>query len=242
VPTRGRVWWETAARLPVLFQEAYAADDELTLDYVWNTVGAVHARNMILDRFLDIDADVLLMCDDDVIPPEGALSLILEGLDEFGIVGAPCPIAVPRSMVLPNVFGWDEKAQRLSLALEAAQQKGLMEVDAIGFGFVAVRRDVCAKLRKFKVRQRGTSVTMGEDVDFCLRARSQGFRVAGQMDLACEHRFDVYGNVVSLAYGGLISELSNQLDVWKADVTDEENEDGFIEEVQASAGVDDRRP
>lgn len=218
VPTRGYVWFQTARRMPGLFAEAFAEGHELSLDYVRGNIGVVHVRNLIMERFLDSGADVLMMVDDDVVLPENALSPLLEWLDVYGIVGAPCPMMQPGTVVLPNVYAWDEKSKTAAIDLLASQEHGMVEVAAVGFGAVCVRRDVCAKLKGFKVRTQGRHVTMGEDIDFCLRARSQGFKVGVHNEVSCEHMLNVHGNETAVSYASLITALTTRV---------KEEEDGF---------------
>jgi GT2 family glycosyltransferase len=191
------LWWEAA-------EEGH----ELSLEYAQGNRGVVEVRNMIMGAFLASDADVLLMVDDDVVPGAGVLELCKTAAGgRFAVVGAPCPIMRPGTTVLPNVYVWNERERRAAVAVELATRPGVQECHMVGFGCVALSRAVCQKLKYFKPRLEGRRWAMGEDLEFCLRARSQGFRVAANMDVQCEHMLRVHGNAAAYAYAGLMENL-----------------------------------
>lgn len=211
MPTRGHVWWETAARMGEQAEVFWDAGHEFELRYAQGNRGVVEVRNLILEAFLAAEADVLLMVDDDVVPPPAnALLSLVEQIGGYAIMGAPCPIVRPGTVVLPNVYLWDEKTRQASIALELAQRRGVQEVAGVGFGCVVLKRAVCAKLKRFKLRTEANRATMGEDLDFCLRARSQGFLVGVNLDVPCEHMLTVHGNALAWAYSDLIERLGKE--------------------------------
>lgn len=218
IPTRGHVWWETAARCSTLWHEARERGHSLTLEYAQGNRGVVEVRNMIMEAFLESDADVLLMIDDDVVPGDRVLELCeVAAGGRFSVVGGPCPIMRPRTTVLPNVYVWNEKTKQAEIALGIASRGGIQECGMVGFGCVAISREACRRLRRFKPKLEKGAWVMGEDLEFCLRARSQGFKVAAHMDVMCEHMIHVHGNGVGLAYGMLLEDLRHSYEEEKGE-------------------------
>lgn len=206
VPTRGDVWYETAGRLLEAPSLAFDMDMLLQVFFCRNVVSVVDARNRIAHDFLSGDADVLVMLDDDVVPSPDWLELV-QGLGpEYDVLGAPCPVMRPGLPVLPNVYRHRDGQTSIDLA-RALGSDGCLEVDAVGFGLVAISRPVMEKLKVFKTKQVDGRIVVGEDIEFCLRARSQGFSVGVDMRYPCEHLLRLHGNEVAYTYSQLMENL-----------------------------------
>ena len=192
-PTRGRVWFETAMSLAEISQEHGVHE----LLYVHNTRSVLDASNEIIKAFLETDCQSLLMIDDDVVPPADLLRLVhvLKVEDEAGIVGAPCPIVRPDLPVVPNLYRLDEASNEyaidLSMSLTEIPEQ-VVEVDGIGFGAVAISRSLAMAQPTFENRYDSKGeIYMGEDLDYCLRAKAKGYRTLALMDMLCDHRVDM---------------------------------------------------
>lgn len=151
-------------------------------------------REVLVDRYLQTSADYLFFLDDDTLPPIDAIEKLLEvdqdiatgitwnkkQLDEHNkpMIGYQNPIngLVQWSMswVYPDIF----------------------EIDACGLSNCLVKRKVLEGLEKprfawnwkFKTPQGGeTDVYQGEDIFFCLKAKSAGFKVYCNSDVRCQH-------------------------------------------------------
>lgn len=213
IPTRGEVWYETANIISEAMVEA-SADSivEIRVIYARSKVGVVEARNWAARAFLDGDASHMMMLDDDVVPQRGSdlIDLYADAREyDWDVLAAPCPIVRPGSIVLPNVYRIDEQQNAIVDLETVNDNRGMVEVGAVGFGLVCISRRCMAKIKYFKPRYtKERDWQMGEDVDFCLRARSQGFKVGAQLDLACEHMLTVHGNALAWGYHSLMEQVS----------------------------------
>lgn len=204
-PTRGEVWYETAMAITEMVA------DERVVDflYVQNNRSVIEARNVIANEFIAYkEADVLVMIDDDVIPPSNVIDLS-DRLEEprVGIVGAPCPMFLPGLPPVPNIYMWDEEEEQaaIDLRVKIGPKAHLMEVDAIGFGCVAIRRQLMEEQSLFFNRwDMLGNTTMGEDIEFCLRAKEAGWRTKADLSLLCEHRCSVHAGGVARSFMDLV--------------------------------------
>lgn len=217
VPTRGHVWHGTAAQLAYI-----GIVNEIGLPiYVRGVTGTAEVRNEIVQHFLASEKEVLLMVDDDVVPPRHLTQIVDHVLSgDTDICAAAVPIIRPDTVFMPNIF--NRNGDGYDIALDAYQGEGLTYVDAVGTGAIAISRRVLdhhtlrhpfrAKISKHGVWERG------EDITFCERARSQGFRVAVDLNVWCEHLTEVHANGVAMSYMRMLMEVE------EASVGDESTE------------------
>jgi len=154
------------------------------------------ARNRICKRFLETDADVLLMIDDD---------MVLAGWDSLRVLITPdYDIAAPLQLmfdsginestgevepaVKPCAFMYDDDAEGYR-QLYPAPGVGHQECGAVGGGMIAIRRHVLENERMllaegfdppafFRTRfAPNYERVRGNDIDFCHRARECGYTV-----------------------------------------------------------------
>lgn len=205
VPTRGTVWYQTAAMLSDLAWQAAAAGERLPIAYTRSKTGVVEVRNLIMRLFMDGHAETLIMVDDDVVPHPDSLRLIdwVESGDA-DIVAAPCPLVRAGLPILPNVYSVGADGQ-LGYDIRLVQDNtGLVPCGAVGFGLVAISRRTIIKLGEFKNHIVNGEVTMGEDIEYCLRARKRGLKVMVDLDLPSEHVLTVHGNELAHSYSELM--------------------------------------
>ncbi len=147
------------------------------------------ARNAIVENFLRSGFEYLLMIDSDVVPPENILDLALLNLD---IVAAPCPVFKDGFVILLVLReAGDEPGFKVFEEIPVGR---LLEVDATGTGCMMIHRRVFEALDKpyFKfVMDDEGNLFMGEDFDFCVRARERGFKVYVHTGYLCEHWHNV---------------------------------------------------
>lgn len=209
VPTRGHVWHGTAAALSWV-----GIVNEVGLpEYVQGVTGPAEVRNEIVQKFLATDKDVLVMVDDDVIPPKHFLQIVIPITDgDFDVVAACVPIMRPGTVFMPNLFvrsgdGYDPH-------MEAYRSEGVTEMDAVGTGCIAIARKVLADNHmkapfRPKLHKDGTW-HVGEDVNFCERAKARGYRVAADLGVWCEHRSELHANAIAMAYMGMMTDAYNE--------------------------------
>lgn len=209
VPTRGHVWHGTASAL------AYVGIvNELGLPtYVQGVTGPAEVRNEIVKQFLETGKDVLVMCDDDVVPPAHVLQIAVPIIDDdFDIVAACVPIMRPGTAFMPNIF--KRNGEGYDPHLDAYKESGVVAADAVGTGCIAIARKVLVDNHlkvpfRPKLHKDGTW-HVGEDINFCERARARGYRVAADLGVWCEHLTELHANATAMAYMGLLKEAYDE--------------------------------
>ncbi len=197
VPTRGYVWHETAAALGGALPT-----------YIRCNTGVSDAREIIVQHFLAGKCEILVMCDDDVVPPEDWLRIV-EHVEEgrTDVCAAVCPIILPGTVTLPNVFERNPALERkYQLSARFIRENGLQEVDAVGTGLIAIHRRVLEDKRMQKPFSVDFGYGMGEDVRFCERAKKSRWKVAVDFDCWCDHMTLVHANGIGAAYMEIINE------------------------------------
>lgn len=153
------------------------------------------ARNMLVDQFLDSECTDLLFIDSDVLAkPEDILRLMAQSGDKDITAGSYPRRAKDKKFFMDLYF--DENND---LEFDGA----LMRIQRVGTGFMLVRRHVIERLAKkadtylgqdgvgqvasvfeFSVRD-GNFI--GEDYDFCDKARAEGFKVWLDVEISLPH-------------------------------------------------------
>lgn len=209
VPTRGYVWHETATLL-----EGYHPT------YMRNKLSVADCRNRIVREFLQSDAELLFMCDDDVLTPEGALELMSNVLLDapYDILGAAVPVGkFPAHEMFLNAFTLTPEGKYMTVKLP---ENGHMEVDAVGTGLIAIRRAVLEHPDlKAPFQQRLDEdgiIQVGQDLEFCHRAQQAGFTIGITTQVLCDHYISAHANAIQYAYKGdhltVVGEQSHDLE------------------------------
>ena len=190
VPTRGYVWHETAKAL-----------EPHNPQYVREKLSAANVRNKIVRDFLKTKADVLVMCDDDVIPSPGFIDNLLSC--PYDVVGAAVPIAkMPQHPVFINAFDVKEDGRIMTTTLP---ERGHKQIDAIGTGLILIHRKVLEDKRMTRPFDQQIDkdgcILIGQDLEFCRRVRQFGYTVGVTMDALTDHYISLHANAIALAYG-----------------------------------------
>lgn len=187
------------AQLTCAAERMNGADDcpaEFTVRYFVGYRPVAFMRNSIFGAFLASDADALLMYDQDVVPPAGALRMLgIEGDIVAGMIpGGKAPAEGPGFVVQILAFSGNP------LQPIEYPEPGTVNryVDAAGAGAMLIRRHVledprmrliddppenergrgwCPAIYDVPLTPWGELKTTG-DIDFCLRARGCGYRVS----------------------------------------------------------------
>lgn len=146
------------------------------------------ARNGIVDLFLERSpAKYLLMVDSDMAFMPEAVELLLAHADDDRVVGGLC-FSGTDSEIKPTLYEFyaDENDHFASRPIWNYPTDALVEVDATGAAFLLIPRVLLEKMRAefsdktaypyFAETERDLK-NVGEDITFCLRLRSLGFRV-----------------------------------------------------------------
>lgn len=146
-------------------------------------------RNMVVERFLKSDSEVLLFVDSDMEPTADQIHEIVAKVSaEQPIIGGLYVNLFPNHGVRPVALNWqaltdDQPIQMVPIPMPTGGE-GLLEVDCVGTGFMAIHRSLLDQMTEVfdapspwfaEVALGGSQ--MGEDVTFCQRARSLGHPV-----------------------------------------------------------------
>lgn len=152
-----------------------------------------HARNKMVEAFLESDAEVMWFVDSDIIPNDKALTLITDHFDKWDLAGCPYPVFMtPSGYDYPQVT-WcvyngrvDEKVGFGHVPLE-----GTGFVDGIATGCIFIRRHIFEKLSKpyfeFKYDKETRDITEGEDLGFIKKVNDLGYKFFIDYSLVCNH-------------------------------------------------------
>lgn len=150
-------------------------------------------RDLILERALELDVDVVVMCDDDMVLPSGALVGLCSALDTNENAALAGALYYSRDSFRPMVVDeWDEHDTRT--AVIPAFDREPVAVDGVGFGCVAIRiaalRDLMPPYfaaHVFVERAAGRVRICNEDYLFCARLRRADYRVLLEPSVRCGH-------------------------------------------------------
>ena len=197
VPTRGTVWFETANALAPYGPQ-----------YVREKLSVASGRNRIVREFLKTEAEILVMCDDDVIPPPDFVENLVGC--PYDVIGAPVPIAkMPAHEVFLNVFQVTETGAIRTIEVPPT---GHVPVDAVGSGLIAIHRRVLEHpdlTHPFEQQLDDDGVILvGQDLRFCQRVKDAGFTVGVCMEAMCDHFISLHANAIAMAYRGRYQEAA----------------------------------
>ncbi len=182
VPTRGQIGAGTMSMLERI------RDLNPALPPIVFSVGhlsSYETRNDVAKFLLDHEEwQAVIMVDDDVVPSENnMLGLVdpLEVIGDFSIVGSAYPIFQPQVNALPMIAAFDHDPGRETwpCLADCWQRRGVHEVEAVGFGCVAIHRRVFENLSYPWFEPTFTKHgLMTDDIAFCHRVRRAGMKVA----------------------------------------------------------------
>lgn len=163
-------------------------------------------RDLIVERAIAFGADVLVMCDDDMVIPPGAVAdllAVLEADNRCALAGA---LYYSRDGFRPMaVDAWDP-ADTTSACIPAFGAAPVC-VDGVGFGCVAIRMDAVKAMEPpyfsshvFLERETLRVRVCDEDYLFCARLRASGNRVILHPGVRCGHFDRASGRSEPLAW------------------------------------------
>ncbi|MFI5043108.1 MAG: hypothetical protein ACHQNA_14890, partial [Acidimicrobiales bacterium] len=144
VPTRGQIDHRTIT----LLQAERDLNPEIPpIEFVSGGLAVSDVRHKAIRLFLETDAEVLVMVDDDIGPPPGFVEAMVNEIDEeCHIIGLPTMIAqIQANIPFPTVYRWQD-AEPDSADLENPEpfvggyrtitnpfaRTGLVECDGVG--------------------------------------------------------------------------------------------------------------
>jgi hypothetical protein len=159
-------------------------------------------RELAVRRAMTMNADVVVMIDDDMIVPPDAMVRIVNALSadaQIAVVGA---LYYSRDGLHPMVADhW--KSENTTTAAIPAYEDALTYCDVVGFGLVAIRMTAVHTMlppyfnTQVYVEEQAARVRIcNEDYLFCEQVRRAGWFVALHAGVRCKH----YDRASSIAY------------------------------------------
>ena len=189
VPTRDMTAGPICRGLALLLVELARRPDDPLIDIVPG-YPVDRVRNLICKRFLESDAEYLLMIDDDVVPPATVLDMARHGKD---VVAGLCYAFIPQRGYYTAAYtppGEDGKYGRVGIGSDL-EGRGLLEVGLAGSACLMIHRRVLEQLAppffKTELDDDGLHIVDSEDFHFCRKAREAGFSIWLDTDQVCGH-------------------------------------------------------
>jgi len=152
----------------------------------------LHCRQMVRDHFLKNDFDYLFFVDSDVICEPDVLKKLLSNNKDiccalFRYRDPPKGRPVWFRKRLPINISSKTGVWMIDFVSnkEIDESKGLIEIDACGFGAILISREILKKVnfKKSKNNHYGT------DIHFCYDAKLLGYRIFGDPFSYCNHHY-----------------------------------------------------
>jgi len=190
VPTRGLVDYQTIERLNLIRDNAPGL---APIVFEQGVMGAGEVRQRIIARFLTgpWNRRVLIMVDDDVMPPANLLGTVehLDAPDGYDVVVAPT-LMYRRGVIAWNVDDGNGHWRQDT-------PPGVVDAVSVGAGCIALRRDALVRfanegVQAFAEGHDGDGrLVESDDVGFCRRAGELGLRIGADFSRLCDHRVTV---------------------------------------------------
>jgi hypothetical protein len=151
-------------------------------------------RDVILERALRWNADVVVMCDDDMVLPSDSLRRLCKVLDADSGVAAIGALYYSRDGLRPMVVdGWDAGDSTKGW-IPGFDDRTPVAVDGVGFGCIAIRTEGLRDLARpffashvYVEPGAGRVRVCDEDYLFCARLRAGGRQVLLHPGVRCGH-------------------------------------------------------
>jgi hypothetical protein len=142
------------------------------------------ARNLLVDAFLQTEADYLLMVDSDTVPCEGAVKMLLDVADDTTVATGVTPI-VKGNSICPNVY---KKTEDVEKCLKIKDKKPF-EVAGCGASCIMIPRKLLEKMPKpyFKSIEFDDAKICSEDLYFCEQVYKNGGKIICDPKVTCVH-------------------------------------------------------
>lgn len=191
VPCRGQVH---AATMVALENERTLNPALSSIAYSTNYLSVYQGREALCDFFMaNPQWQVLIMVDSDVVPPPNVVHLAshMAAIGDYDVVAIAYPVFQPQVAPLPVLAAYEhQEGLGWRPFGDCWARRGIQEVDAVGFGTVAIHRRVLETLPRPWFQQDRDDISgewFTDDVSFCLRAREHGFKIGCDFDMQGEH-------------------------------------------------------
>jgi GT2 family glycosyltransferase len=133
----------------------------------------------------------LLSVDSDIIMPKHSLQRLLDIQDQTRAISSGTYIQRKEDQRIPEIYIHNpETGGHKHLPIEQAEKDQILDVEAVGFGCCLVRRDVFEKVGNPWFTYHSSlefNKVLSEDVDFCMKAKNQGYQVVVDTGLKLGH-------------------------------------------------------
>jgi hypothetical protein len=152
-----------------------------------------NARNAYVQQFLASDCDLLWFLDSDIVPSERTLELVVTHYDKWDMAGAPYPVwMVQEGHDGPQVtYTVYKSGPNGGLCPTMIPESGIDFVEGIATGCVFIKRHVFEKMEKpyfeFKYDPITREIAEGEDLGFCIKANTLGYKFFIDYSMLCHH-------------------------------------------------------
>jgi hypothetical protein len=151
-------------------------------------------RDLLLERALDWGADAIGMCDDDMVLPPDALTILCAVLRDDAKAGIAGALYYSRDGLRPMaVDGWDEHDTSRGW-IPAFDDRTPVVVGGVGFGCVVIRSEAVRAFERpffaaqiYVERAEARVRVCNEDYLFCRRIRAAGYTTVLHPGVRCGH-------------------------------------------------------
>jgi hypothetical protein len=180
VPTSGQPTQPFLDALPLLALPPDTDADRV----IWSGNAVAAQREMIARHAVATGCDVLVMIDDDIVPPPDGLVRLLAALEDDARAAVVGALYYSRDSARPMAVAQWNSTDTTEGAIPAFRSDRTAVVDGVGFGCVALRISALRALRTpyfgshLFVDERSRTVRQcDEDYLYCERVRNEGWRV-----------------------------------------------------------------
>jgi hypothetical protein len=190
VPSRDATAQTISGKLALLLVDLARRPDAPVVDIV-SGYPVDRVRNQICRRFLESDAEYLLMIDDDVVPPPTVLDMARHRKDVVaGLCYAYTPSTGYYTVAYEPPAADGERPPRLPIG-DGIEGHGLLEVELTGTACLMVHRRVLEGVDRpwfaMELDEDRLVIADSEDFSFCRKIRAAGFSVWLDSDTVCCH-------------------------------------------------------
>lgn len=207
VPTRGDIWHETMLMIAGMSPCVYR--DGLSVASNRNKIARDFLQGKHNGKFIG-KRDVLFMIDDDVLPMRDDWAQIMSAAP-FDICAAPVLMhKLPDVPIIWNCFNGD-RLQTFDLP-----EDGYVECDAVGTGLIMIHRRVLEHpdMRAPFLQELDPDgvIHVGQDIQFCRRAKKAGFTVGVAAAATCDHIKRMHLSPIPWVYGDATGVVKNKIE------------------------------
>ena len=183
---------------PDTFKSIYGlhtGDHETVFDFV-RGYDCARARNNIVNRAMEEQADYVLMVDNDVVLPSGALVSLLEGAKDVCFGFYPHRNRYNQYDGKTNLcrlgeYNYTQQYPAAELCEMAKREEYKIEIHGGGMGCALVKTEVFTRLKYpwFDWTNYADGQVLSEDLYFCENCRKAGIKIYADTRVGCGHLF-----------------------------------------------------